>query len=68
MNDLDVECGDMYFGTSYQEFYRGGRLIHLTSTEGRILCNLMKNAGRLVAYADLARAIWGNTTPVLKIP
>lgn len=63
MNDLDVECGDMYFGTSYQEFYRGGRLIHLTSTEGRILCNLMKNAGRLVAYADLARAIWGEHYP-----
>ena len=63
MSDLDVECGNMHFGNSYQEFYRGNKLIRLTSTEGRILCTLMKNTGHLVTYTDLARAIWGEYYP-----
>jgi len=62
-DDLSVECGDMHFGISLRELYQGARLVKLTTIEGQIICTLMKNADRLVPYASLARAVWGEYYP-----
>ncbi len=62
-NDPSVSCGEMHFGISLRELYIGDRLIHLTNTEGLIICALMKNAGKLVTYSALARVVWGEYYP-----
>ena len=62
-DDLSVSCGDFRFGTSLRELYKGTRLINLTTTEGRMMYVLMKNAGKLVPYATLAREVWGEHYP-----
>jgi len=41
---------------------RGERLLGLTGIEIRILAALMRNAGQLVTYAQLAEAVWAVTT------
>jgi len=62
-DDLSISCGDFRFGISLRELYKDSRLINLTTTEGRIMYVLMKNAGKLVTYAALARAVWGEHYP-----
>jgi two-component system KDP operon response regulator KdpE len=48
-----------------------GRATHLTPTEYEILRYLMANAGRVVTYPTLLRAVWGNAyadaTPTLRV-
>jgi DNA-binding response OmpR family regulator len=61
--DVAIECGDMHFGSSVRELYKGEELVHLTSTEGRLLLTLMKNNNRLVSYAELAQTVWGEYYP-----
>ncbi|HEV2413677.1 MAG TPA: response regulator transcription factor [Candidatus Dormibacteraeota bacterium] len=41
---------------------RGGKPLGLTGIEFRILAALMRNAGQLVTYAQLAEAVWAVTT------
>ena len=41
---------------------RDGRQLGLTGIEFRILAALMRNAGQLVTYAQLAEAVWAVTT------
>ncbi len=62
-DDLSVECGDMRFGVSLHELYKNDQMISLTTTEGQIMCALMKNAGKLMPYASLAKAVWGEYYP-----
>jgi len=45
------------------QLYKDDNKINLTTTEGQILCFLMKNAGRLMTYASLAKAVWGDYYP-----
>jgi DNA-binding response OmpR family regulator len=58
-DDLSVECGNVHFGISLRELYIGEQMFSLTTTEGQIMCVLMKNAGRLMSYSGLAKAVWG---------
>jgi DNA-binding response OmpR family regulator len=62
-DDLSVECGDMHFGVSLHELHKSDRIISLTTTEGQIMCALMRNAGKLMSYASLAKAVWGEYYP-----
>ena len=41
---------------------RGGRPLPLTGIEFRVLAALMRSAGQLVTYAQLAEAVWAVTT------
>jgi DNA-binding response OmpR family regulator len=61
--DLSVTCGSLRFGISLRELYIDDRLVNLTTTEGRIICTLMKNSGRVVTYATMARVVWGEYYP-----
>jgi two-component system KDP operon response regulator KdpE len=62
-DDLSVECGNVHFGISLRELYIGEQMFSLTMTEGQIMCVLMKNAGRLMPYSGLAKAVWGEYYP-----
>jgi DNA-binding response OmpR family regulator len=62
-DDLSVSCGNLRFGISLRELYKGNRLINLTNIEGRIMYVLMKNAGKLITYSALAREVWGEHYP-----
>ena len=51
--DLVLDCETL-------EVFRGGRAVHLTPTEFRLLQMLMTNAGRVVRRHDLIHPIWGS--------
>lgn len=38
-----------------------GQPLHLTPTEYRLLCLLAENAGKVISYASLTRALWGTS-------
>ena len=59
--DLTMTCGDLHFGSSIKELFKGDRQITLTDTEGRLLNILMKKAGSLVTYDQLATELWGTS-------
>jgi len=61
--DLSISCGDMHFGASLHEFFKGVKKISLTDIEGRILYILIKNKGKVVSYSSLASTLWGNNYP-----
>ena len=56
-------CGELSFDLSTRQLFYGQREIGLTRTEGIILDQLMRNAGRVVTYLALAEAIWGEDYP-----
>lgn len=51
--------------------YRGGKEIHLTPIEYRLLCLLAKNTGKVLTHNYILKEIWGNTlvsdTPSLRV-
>jgi DNA-binding response OmpR family regulator len=61
LQDLDISCGNLHFGVSLKELFKGNKNIGLTDTEGRLLYALMKNPGAVVSYAELSAEIWGDS-------
>jgi DNA-binding response OmpR family regulator len=57
-----LTSGDVVVDLSEGRATRGGRHLALTGIEFRILAALMRNAGQLVTYAQLAEAVWAVTT------
>ncbi len=57
--DKTFEYGDLKvdFGTS--EVTLGGDRVNLTPTEYRLLCQLIKNAGKIVSSRTLLGLVWG---------
>jgi DNA-binding response OmpR family regulator len=58
--DSPVVYGPLRLDPSTFELTYGPREISLTVVEGHILRQLMLNAGRVVTYARLAEAVWGD--------
>lgn len=58
--DAPIICGPLRLDPSTFELAYGSREISLTVVEGHILKQLMLNAGRVVTYARLAEAVWGD--------
>jgi two-component system, OmpR family, KDP operon response regulator KdpE len=56
-----LECGELRVDQSARQVMVNNRQVHLTPTEFEILCYLMTNAGRVVTYPTLLRAIWGES-------
>ena len=54
--------GEVVVDLSEGRATRGGRQLGLTGIEFRILAALMRSAGQLVTYAQLAEAVWAVTT------
>ncbi len=55
--------GQLRFDPSTRQLLYGGREVGLTRTEGSILHRLMRNAGYVVTYSDLAESVWGEDYP-----
>jgi DNA-binding response OmpR family regulator len=62
MNDLDVECGDMHFGTSYRNS-TGRQADSPHIHRGAYFVQSDEECREVVAYA-VCQAIWGNTPGV----
>ena len=61
--DTPLVCGQLRFDPSTRHLSHGEREISLTRTEGSILYHLMRNAGQVVTYPDLAESVWGEDYP-----
>jgi two-component system, OmpR family, response regulator VicR len=59
-DDAPIIYGPLRLDPSTFELAYGSREISLTVVEGHILRQLMLNAGRVVTYARLAEAVWGD--------
>lgn len=57
-----IASGDVVVDLSDGRATRDGRQLGLTGIEFRILAALMRSAGQLVTYAQLAEAVWAVTT------
>jgi len=56
-----VSTGNIYFSLTMGNLVIGDRNIKLSRTEGLIIYELIKNAGHVVTYNQLAEVIWGST-------
>ncbi len=61
--ETTLTCGPLRFNPGSLQLFRGGKEVIITRTEGHVLGQLMRNAGRVVGYASLAEAIWGVDVP-----
>ncbi|RLC93034.1 MAG: DNA-binding response regulator [Chloroflexi bacterium] len=55
----EVACGPLRLDLSTRQLTCGRQEVKLTSTEGRILTHLMRNAGRVVTHSSLVESVWG---------
>ena len=54
-----IECGDIRLDAEKYRVYRGGRQLHLGSTEYRLLATLMEKPGRVLTRDQLLDRVWG---------
>jgi two-component system KDP operon response regulator KdpE len=50
---------ELRFGHSIHNLFVGNREVKLTTTEGAIMSYLIRNAEKIVPFADLAEVVWG---------
>jgi len=66
-----LECGDVRLHQASRRVTVGHRAVHLTPTEYELLKYLMANTGKVVTYAMLWSAVWGNArseaVPILRV-
>jgi two-component system response regulator VicR len=61
--ERSLVCGELHFNPATRQLLRGQEEIRLTRTEGSILHNLMRNAGRVVTHSSMAESVWGEDYP-----
>lgn len=61
--DAPITVGDLSINPATLQLTSDGKEIELTRTEGTILYHLMKSAGQVVTYPQLAEALWGEDYP-----
>jgi two-component system phosphate regulon response regulator PhoB/two-component system alkaline phosphatase synthesis response regulator PhoP len=54
-----IDVGSLRIDPSYEEAYKGGRLLDLSTTEYRLLEALASRAGHTVTRGELLRRVWG---------
>jgi two-component system KDP operon response regulator KdpE len=57
--DAVFEVGSLRIDLSRHEVAVGGRVVHLTPNEFKLLTVLVKNAGRVLTHHHLLREVWG---------
>jgi two-component system, OmpR family, response regulator VicR len=57
--DEALISGELRYNPATRQAFFGQKEIAVTATEGVILHELLKNAGRVVTYSRLAEAVWG---------
>ena len=55
--------GGLTFDPATRQLFNGQKEIDITRAESYVLHHLMRNAGRVVTYSDLAEAVWGENYP-----
>jgi two-component system KDP operon response regulator KdpE len=55
----EFRAGDIYINYSSHEVYTAGKPVKLTPTEYKLLCQLTRNAGRVLEHDELLTKIWG---------
>jgi two-component system KDP operon response regulator KdpE len=58
-----ITSGKLSFNSISRQVIYGQKEIDLTRTEGIILSELIKNAGRIVTHSQLAEVVWGEEYP-----
>jgi two-component system KDP operon response regulator KdpE len=58
-----ITYGNLRIGPSFSKLNYKGREITLTNTEGLLLYQLIKNAGNVLNYIQLAESVWGEDYP-----
>ncbi len=61
--EAPIVCGSLRLDPSTYQLTHGSKEISLTAVEGRILENLMRNAGHVTTYSRLTEAVWGEDYP-----
>jgi len=61
--EAPIVCGSLRLDPSTYQLTYGSKEISLTAVEGRILENLMRNAGHVTTYSRLTEAVWGEDCP-----
>ncbi len=59
VDDGVLEHGELKVDFGTTEVTLGGRVVNLTPTEYRLLCQLIKNAGKIVSSRTLLGLVWG---------
>src|SRR5262249_59432824 len=54
-----LDIADLRLDPVARRAFRGGKPIHLTATEFRVLEFLVRRSGRVVSRAAIAEAVWG---------
>ncbi|MDD5058505.1 MAG: response regulator [Sideroxydans sp.] len=52
--------GEVQVDLVRRQVARRGNLVHLTPIEYRLLCAMLSDAGKVLTYRHLLRAVWGN--------
>ena len=60
VDESPITCGSLSLDPATFQLTCGGREISLTVVEGRIMQQLMTNAGHVTTHARLAEAVWGD--------
>ncbi len=58
-SDMDLRFGDLVINIATHEVRRNGDIVQLTSTEYRLLEELVRNAGSPISHRTLLKKVWG---------
>lgn len=61
--ETSLVCGNLRLDPSTGQLFLNDKEVNLTPTEGAIISQLMKNAGRVVTHSSLAESVWGDDYP-----
>jgi DNA-binding response OmpR family regulator len=62
-NEEILRCGNLRFEMASLQVWSGIEKIKISHTEGLILAHLMRNAGNVVTYSSISKAIWADDFP-----
>jgi two-component system KDP operon response regulator KdpE len=67
----EFTLGELRVDFEHRRVRRGGADVHLTPTEYKLLCELVRNAGRVLTHRHLLKEVWGinyiNQTAYLRV-
>jgi two-component system KDP operon response regulator KdpE len=58
-DEPSLQIGDLRIDFARREVQSGGRMVHLTPTEYKLLTLLARNAGRVLTHRHIIREVWG---------
>jgi two-component system KDP operon response regulator KdpE len=62
-DDSPLSYGSLRFNPAIRQLLHRSKEIKITAIEAQIIHHLMRNAGRVATYSDLAEEVWGEDYP-----